>query len=128
MSLVDDVFKDIPAPLLAKWGQDITYITASPREVYNPTTGTISGYAYNEGDDVVRGIIVKLTPKEFRGEVQTTDIKVIIGNSELGDYYPKVRDRIQYTEAGTTREARIIEVETYRGEQAILHSIIARPQ
>ena len=125
MSLVDDVFKEIPAPLLTKWGQDLTYVKAATTETYDPATGTISG---SETNVTVKGIITKLTPKEFRGQFQTTDIKIIIGNAELGNYFPNIRDRIEYDEGGTTRVARIIDVDTYRGEQAILHNIVARPQ
>jgi hypothetical protein len=125
MSLVDDVFKQLPAPLLTKWGQDLTYVKAATTETYDPATGTISG---SETNVTVKGIITKLTPKEFRGQFQTTDIKIIIGNAELGNYFPNIRDRIEYDEGGTTRVARIIDVDTYRGEQAILHNIIARPQ
>lgn len=125
MSLVDDVFKKIPAPLLTKWGSDLTYVKAATTETYDPSTGTISG---SETTVTVKGIITVLNPKEFRGQYQTTDIKIIIGNSELGNYYPNVRDRVRYTEAGSTREGRIIDVETYRGDQAILHSLVVRPQ
>lgn len=125
MSLIDDVFKSIPAPLLTKWGQDLTYVKAATTETYDPATGTISG---TETNVTVKGIITKLTPKEFRGQFQTTDIKIIIGNAELGNYFPNIRDRIEYDEGGTTRVARIIDVDTYRGEQAILHNIVARPQ
>jgi len=125
MSLIDDVFKGIPAPLLSKWGQDLTYVKAATTETYDPATGTISG---SETNVTVKGIITKLNPKEFRGQYQTTDIKVIIGNSELGDYYPNVRDRLEYSEAGSTRVGRIIDVDIYRGEQAILHILIVRPQ
>lgn len=125
MSLIDDVFKSIPAPLLTKWGQDLTYVKAATTETYDPATGTISG---TETNITVKGIITKLTPKEFRGQFQTTDIKIIIGNAELGNYFPNIRDRIEYDEGGATRVARIIDVDTYRGEQAILHNIVARPQ
>ena len=125
MSLIDDVFKSIPAPLLTKWGQDLTYVKAATTETYDPATGTISG---TETEITVKGIITKLNPKEFRGEYESKDIKIIIGNAELGDYYPNVRDRIEYDEGGTTRVARIIDIDTYRGEQAILHNIVARPQ
>lgn len=125
MGLVDDVFAGIPAPLLNDWGEDLTYIKAATTETYDPSTGTISGA---EVSVTVKGVITKLNPKEFRSQYQTTDIKIIIGNAELGNYYPNVRDRIQYDEAGTTRTARIIDTDTYRGARAILHIIIARPQ
>jgi hypothetical protein len=125
MSLVDNVFKNIPAPLLNEWGSDITYIKAATTETYNPTTGTISG---TETSVTIKAVITKLNPKEFRGQYQTTDIKVLIGNAELGDYYPNVRDRIEYDESGNTRVGRIIDVDSYRGDFAIFHSLVVRPQ
>lgn len=125
MALIDDVFGGVPASLLNDWGYDMTYVKAATTETYNPTTGTISG---TETSVTVKGLISKLDPKEFRGEAQTTDMKVIIGNAELNDYYPNVRDRLRYTEAGETREGRIIDVESFRGDSAILHNLIVRPQ
>lgn len=125
MALIDDVFGGVPASLLNDWGYDMTYVKAATTETYNATTGTISG---TETSVTVKGLISKLDPKEFRGEAQTTDIKVIIGNAELNDYYPNVRDRLRYTEAGQTREGRIIDVESFRGDSAILHNLIVRPQ
>ena len=53
---------------------------------------------------------------------------MVIGNAELGDYYPNVRDRVRFTEAGETKEGRIIDVESFRGASAILHNLIVRPQ
>lgn len=125
MALIDDVFGSVPASLLNDWGYDMTYVKAATTETYNATTGTISG---TETSVTVKGLISKLDPKEFRGEAQTTDMKVIIGNAELNDYYPNVRDRLRYTEAGQTREGRIIDVESFRGDSAILHNLIVRPQ
>jgi|TARA_Y100000033_G_scaffold34705_1_gene33393 hypothetical protein len=125
MALIDDVFGGVPASLLNDWGYDMTYVKAATTETYNATTGTISG---TETSVTVKGLISKLDPKEFRGEAQTTDMKVIIGNAELNDYYPNVRDRLRYTEAGETREGRIIDVESFRGDSAILHNLIVRPQ
>ena len=125
MALIDDVFGGVPASLLNDWGYDMTYVKAATTETYNATTGTISG---TETSVTVKGLISRLDPKEFRGEAQTTDMKVIIGNAELNDYYPNVRDRLRYTEAGQTREGRIIDVESFRGDSAILHNLIVRPQ
>tara|TARA_R110001592_G_scaffold261190_2_gene526005 strand:- start:11840 stop:12217 length:378 start_codon:yes stop_codon:yes gene_type:complete len=125
MALIDDVFSKIPETLLNRWGLDMTYVKAAVSEVYDPATGTISG---TETSVSLKGVILKLNPKELNGDYQTNDIKVIIGNEELGDYYPNVRDRLQYTESELTREGRIVDVESYRGENAIMHSIILRPQ
>jgi hypothetical protein len=125
MALIDDVFSQIPTRLLKQWGLDMTYVKAATSEAYDPATGTISG---TETSVALKGVILKLNPKEFNGDYQTNDIKVIIGNDELGNYYPNVRDRVRYTEAGSTREGRIVDVESYRGDNAIMHNLILRPQ
>ena len=125
MSLVDDTFAPIPASVLSDWGQDITYIkTATPR-TYDPTTGNVTG---SDTNVTVRAFIARISPRESEGLYQTTDIKVIIGSAELGTYYPTEADRLQYTQAGATREAKILSVSTYRGDAPVLHTIIARPQ
>lgn len=124
MSLIDTVFAAIPAPLLSDWGYNLTYVkqTAS---TYNSTTGTLTN---TNSNITVRGVITQANPEEFEGFYQTNDLKIIIGNAELGNYYPNIRDTIQYIEAGTTRTARIINVKTYRGDSPIMHVLLARPQ
>jgi hypothetical protein len=125
MSRVDTTFAAIPGPLLQEWGQNITYIKSVTPRVYDPTTGTVNGADVRV---TIKALIVRLTPRESEGLYQTTDIKVIFGNTELGTYYPTEADRIQYTQAGVTREAKILNITTYRGDNPVLHTIIARPQ
>lgn len=125
MSLVDTTFAAIPGPLLQEWGQDITYIKTTTPRYYNPTTGSVNGADVSVS---IKALIVRLTPRESEGLYQTTDIKVIFGTTELGAYYPTEADRIQYTQDGVTREAKIINITTYRGDNPVLHTIIARPQ
>jgi len=125
MGLIDTTFGNLPTQLLADWGTNITYIKAGATETYDPNTGAITS---TETSLTVRAYIGRIEPKEFEGFYQTTDIKVIIGTAELSTYYPSVRDRIQYTEAGTTKVGRIIDIQTYRGDNPILHTLIVRPQ
>ena len=125
MSQVDSTFAGIPAPILAKWGHDITYIKTNPARAYNPTTGAITGTDTNVS---LKAVISRVNPREYEGLYQATDIKVIMGTEELGSYYPSELDRIQYQQDGVTREAKIITVTSYRGESPILHTVIARPQ
>ena len=125
MALVDTTFAPIPENLLNQWGVSITYVKAATTQTYNTTTGTVSGSDTNVS---LKGLITTLSPEETNGDYQRSDLKVIIGNKELGDYYPTVRDRIQYTEAGSTKTARIVEVMTSRGDKPILHTLVARPQ
>jgi hypothetical protein len=125
MSQIDTVFQSIPAPLLKDWGQTITYIKTSTPRTYDPTTGAVTGADTNV---TVKGVITRVSPRESEGLYQTTDLKVIIGTAELGTYYPTEADRIQYLQAGVTREAKIIAITTYRGDNPVLHTLIARPQ
>lgn len=125
MSLVDNTFAGLPAQLLAQWGQDVTYLKANTSPTYNATTGQVSG---DDTSVSVRALIYQANPEEFEGFYQTNDLKVIIGNAELGQYVPSVRDRIQYTENSVTKTGRIINCKTARGENPILHTILLRPQ
>lgn len=125
MGLIDTTFAPIPTSLLADWGQNITYIKTSTSRTYNPTTGAVTGA---DTTVTVKAVITRVSPRESEGLYQTTDLKVIIGVSELGTYYPTEADRIQYQQAGATREAKIIAITTYRGDNPVYHSLIARPQ
>ena len=125
MALIDDVFGGIPARVLADWGRNITYIKVNLPSVYNPTTGTIP---QSETTVTVKAVITNVNPREYDGLYQTTDLKVMFGAAELGDYYPTQADKIQYTQAGETREAKLINIVTERGDKAIFHTAIARPQ
>lgn len=125
MSQIDTVFQAIPASVLNDWGQTITYLKTSTPRAYNPTTGAVTGADVSV---TLKGIITRVTPRESEGLYQTTDLKVIIGTAELGTYYPTEADRIQYTQDGITREAKIIAITSYRGDNPVLHTLIARPQ
>ena len=125
MSLIDTVFAAIPASILGDWGQTITYIKTTTPRTYNPTTGAVTGADTNVS---VKAVITRLNPRESEGLYQSTDIKIIIGAAELGSYYPTEADRIQYTQDSVTREAKIIAITSYRGDNPVLHTLIARPQ
>jgi hypothetical protein len=125
MGRIDTTFAPIAGPLLRDWGQDITYIKTSTPRTYNPTTGAVTGA---DTTVTVRALIVRVNPREAEGLYQTTDIKVIFGSAELGTYYPTEADRIRYLQDGATREAKILNVTTYRGDNPVLHTLIARPQ
>ena len=125
MSLVDTTFAAIPAQLLTDWGQNATYLKANTSPTYNATTGTVSGA---DTSLTVRVLIFEAQPEEFEGNYQTSDLKVILGNAELGTYVPSTRDRIQYVQNGATKTARVIMCKTARGENPVVHSLLVRPQ
>ena len=125
MAAIDDIFGSIPAQVLSQFGQDITYVKTTTPRTYNPTTGAVTG---SDTSVTVKGIISQVNSNENEGVYQTSDLSVLIGAEELGDYYPTQADRIQYTQAGSTIEAKIISIRTYRGDQPVYHSLVVRPQ
>ena len=125
MSLIDSTFKGLPEQLLGSFGIDVTYIKTATSQTYNTTTGEVSGSDTNIS---VKAIISSMSGSEYEGTSQSNDLKIIFGNKELGTYYPKVKDRIQYAEDGVNKVARIISINTSRGNNPILHTVIARPQ
>ena len=125
MAKIDDVFGSLPASILNTWGQTLTFVKSTTPKTYNPTTGVLNGA---DTDVSVKGVILEINSNENEGLYQTTDLKIVIGASELGDYYPTEADRVQYPQAGATREAKIINIKTARGDKPVFHTLIVRPQ
>jgi len=125
MGLIDSTFASIPNSLMPVWGQDLTYIKTTTPRTYDPATGEVTGA---DTEVSFKGVILRLTPRESEGLYQSTDLKIILGTTELGTYYPSEADRIKYTQDGATREAKIISITTYRGDNPVYHSLIVRPQ
>ena len=125
MSLVDSTFKGLPEQLLNTFGINVTYIKTATSQTYNATTGEVSGSDTNIS---IKALISNVSASTYEGTSQTNDLKIIFGNKELGTYYPKVKDRIQYAADGVNKVARIISINTSRGDNPILHTVIARPQ
>ena len=125
MSLVDSTFKGLPEQLLNTFGIDVTYIKTATSQTYNTTTGEVSG---SDTSISMKALISNVSGSTYEGTSQTNDLKIIFGNKELGTYYPKVKDRIQYAADGVNKVARIISINTSRGDNPILHTVIAKPQ
>ena len=125
MAKIDDVFGNVPASILSTWGQTLTFVKTTTPRTYNPTTGAVTGADTNVS---VKGVITQINSSEDDGLYQTTDLKIVIGANELGDYYPTEADRVQYPQAGATKEGKIINIQTARGDKPIFHTLIVRPQ
>ena len=125
MAKIDDVFGSVPASVFSTWGQTLTFVKSTTPKTYNPTTGAVTGSDTNVS---VKGVITTISSSEDEGLYQTTDVKIIIGANELGNYYPTEADRVQYPQAGATREGKIINIQTARGDKPIFHTLIVRPQ
>ena len=103
----------------------ITYIKTTTPRTYNPTTGAVTG---SDTNVTVKGVISVINSSEDDGTMQSTNVRVLIGANELGNYYPTQADRVQYTQAGSTVEGKIISVTTYRGDSPVYHSLSVRIQ
>ena len=125
MAAIDDIFKSIPTQVLSQFGQTLTYVKTTTPRTYNPTTGAVTG---SDTTVSVKGIIFRVNSGEDDGLYQGTSVRILIGASELGDYYPTQADRVQYTRAGSTVEGKIISVTTYRGDEPVYHSLLVRIQ
>ena len=125
MSFIDNTFKSLPEQLLGTFGIDVTYIKTATSQTYNTTTGEVSGSDTNIS---MKALISNVSGSTYEGSSQSTDLRIIFGNKELGTYYPKVKDSIQYAENGVNKVARIISINTSRGINPILHTVIARKQ
>ena len=125
MSFIDNTFKSLPEQLLGTFGIDVTYIKTATSQTYNTTTGQVSG---SDTNVPIKALISNVSGTVYEGTRQSDDLKIIFGNKELGTYYPKVKDRIQYAENGVNKVARIISINTSRGDNPILHTVIAKPQ
>lgn len=123
MALTDSIFSSIPGPLISQFGINATYVKASQNQTYNPNTGTVSG---SSTEIPVKIVITELKPEEMQGLYQQTDVKVLISADSLPNYFPQTTDSIKYLQGGVTRTAKIIGMFSYRGDNAIMHSVIAR--
>lgn len=123
MALVDDIFSSIPGPLITQFGINATYIKANSNSTYNPTTGTVSGAATEIS---IKIVISELRPEETQGLYQQTDVKIVFAADALSGYYPQATDSIRYVQNGVNRTAKIIGMYSYRGDNPIMHSVVAR--
>lgn len=123
MSLVDDIFSSIPAPLIDQFGVNATYIKASQNQTYNPETGKVSGATT---EIAMKVVISELKNKERESIGNGSYVKIIFSASALSTYYPRTTDSIRYSEGAVSRTAKIVEVVPYRGDNPIMHSVVAR--
>jgi hypothetical protein len=126
MSLVDDVFGSIPGPLIDQWGIDGVYVKKVENAPYDPTMGTFASPETEAAEVPIKLVPLRIRPEEVKGEIQITDLKILISGDALGDYYPKTADWIRYNQAGVQRTAKIVQPLTHRGSAPILHSVAAR--
>lgn len=122
MALTDSIFSSIPGPLISQFGINATYVKASQNQTYNPVTGTVLGVAT---EVAIKIVIADLKPEEV-SDAQQAMVKIIFAATSLGSYYPRVSDSVKYSQDGRTRVAEIVSISNYRGDNPIMHSVVAR--
>lgn len=122
MALTDSIFSSIPGPLISQFGINATYVKASQNQTYNPVTGTVLGVAT---EVAIKIVITDLKPEEV-SDAQQAMVKIIFAATSLGSYYPRVSDSVKYSQDGRTRVAEIVSISNYRGDNPIMHSVVAR--
>lgn len=124
MSKVDRVFGPIPGPMIREWGQPAVFVQAGA-STYDPAAGTI---AKTETRTDVLIVITKLDIKESGGLYQTDDVKILMDPGQISDHYISTSDYFEVPKGTGTEVMKVIEPKTYRGEEPVFFSIIARPQ
>ena len=124
MSKVDDVFGPIPGPLIQEWGQPAVFVQQTG-SAYDPSTGEV---VVIETRTNVKVVITVLDIKEEGGLYQTNDVKLLLDPGQIGDVYITVEDYFEVPTAGGTQVMKVVDPKTYRGEDPVFYSIIARPQ
>lgn len=124
MSKIDDVFGPIPGPLIQEWGQDVVFVRQEGSS-YDPTTGntTKTTTSYD-----VKAVVLMLDRSEVGGLYQADDVKILIDPGQIENNYVTTSDYFEVPYAWGTQILKIIEPKTYRGDNPVFFTIIARPQ
>jgi hypothetical protein len=125
VSKIDTVFGPLPAPLISEWGQPVTFVRRPGSGTYDPTTGDIT---LTETRIPVKAVITRVGPKELDGNLQATDLKIMIDPGQIGGQYITTEDHWEIPQAGVTTTAKVISLTTYRGDNPVFFVCIARPQ
>ncbi len=125
MSLVDTTFGSIPAPLLRKWGQTVTFHKAANAGTYNPTTGAITTTTTTY---TAKALVTRIQSTELTGVLQSTDYKVIVAPSEIGGNIITTSDSFTFTRASRSIKGKVVEVTAIEGDTPIMFIAFVRPQ
>ena len=125
MSKIDDVFGPIPGPLIAEWGQRVTFVRVDEPGAYNTTTGEVTT---SEEEFSVLAVIDEIKGSEANGKYEEKDISILIDPGQIDDHYITTADYWIIPTPQGNQTARTVEVTTYRGDGPVFFECIARPQ
>ena len=125
MSKTDEIFGPIPGPLVQEWGSTCQFIRVEGPGTYDPATGVVANTEtiYN-----VKAVFLEVTPEEYEGVFQQSDIKLIIDPGQIGGGYISTSDRFVIPFPSGDVNCKVIDVVSYRGDAPISFEVIVRPQ
>lgn len=124
MSKIDATFGPIPGPLIAEWGQDVTFVRVDEPGVYDATTGLV---ATPETEFDVKAVIDEIKSKDANKYMEQ-DISIMIDPGQIGGHFITTADYWKIPTPSGEQEAHIIDITTYRGDNAVFFECICRPQ
>lgn len=124
MSLVDSIFSPIAPLLIKQFGSDVTFIRRG-EGVYDETTGLISN---PETRFTIKAVFDSLKPEELGGIYQATDTRIFLEPSSIGGGVVTTEDAVEYSRAGQTIKAKVVQATEYRGDSPILFDAVVRPE
>ena len=120
-SLLKSVAKDVVSTLGSALDTSITY-TKKASGSYNTSTGA---YTTTDTNYSINVPIEFVNSQEDLGK-ETREFKTYITPDLIGDNQPDLDDEITLTYAGSTRVAKIVNINTLQGGQTYLFTIIGR--
>ena len=124
MSLVDSIFSPIAPLLIKQFGSNLTFIRRADG-VYDDTTGLI---ASAEQRFNIKAVFESLKADEIGGIYQATDVRVFLDPTSIGGGVVTTEDRVEYSRAGQTITAKVVNPTEYRGDSPILFDVVVRPE
>ncbi len=120
-SLLKSVAKDVVSTLGSALDTSITY-TKKASGSYNTSTGV---YTTTDTSYSINVPIEFINSQEDLGK-ETREFKTYITPDLIGDNQPDLDDEITLTYAGSTRVAKIVNINTLQGGQTYLFTIFGR--
>jgi hypothetical protein len=124
VSLVDSIFSPLAPLLINQFGSSLTFIRRADG-VYNDTTGVITSaeQRYN-----IKAVFESLRADEIGGIYQATDVRIFFDPTAIGGGVVTTEDRVEYSRAGQTVTAKVVNPTEYRGDSPILFDVVVRPE
>ena len=123
---LDSLFRDVVKQLIPEIGSSLDTTVTYTRKVagtYNTSTGALSTTDTSYANINVPISFIRSQEDEGR---ESREAKVYIAPHQIGDNQPTFQDEIILTYAGSTRTAQIVDIETKRGGQVYLYTLLVR--